>query len=58
MVKKIQDLEKGRASQGDQPPSKIVSKMVAQKTPDVKRKRCWRNSRHMRKMTQFAKCVR
>ena len=29
--------QKRRASQGDQPPSKIVSKMVAQKTPDVEK---------------------
>ena len=28
---------KRRASQGDQPPSKIVSKMVIQKTPDVEK---------------------
>ena len=28
---------KSRASQGDQPPSKIVSKMVTQKTPDVEK---------------------
>ena len=28
---------KRRASQGDQPPSKIVSKMVVQKTPDVEK---------------------
>ena len=30
-------IQKRRASQGDQPPSKIVSKMVAQKTPDVEK---------------------
>ena len=29
--------ERGGSSQGDEPPSKLVSKMVAQKTPDVEK---------------------